>query len=352
MTVIKSSIDKIERVYSTATVGSPPHALLVASEGYGPCKLYAAPSFEPCVVDGNPGGTTDLCPHPRDDSIFFAVSGFVPVFDAAESHFNVVRRNGDGWLMTPIEKVPYLHRFDVLDRGGRLFLIGATLCESKKERDDWSSPGEVFVREIHADTFALGEPTSILGDQYVNHGFIRTVWDGREVYLISSRSGLWRLDIPRDPLGEWNAVQILDEPISDSAVCDIDGDGSDELAVISPFHGDTFRIMKPSGSSMEVVHSRSIEFGHVLWGGQINGIPSFILGYRKAEKALVLIRFVEGQFVETVLDTGGGPSQVSVYQDPFSCSILAANRATGIVDGEVALYTLFEDAEVLNNAIT
>jgi len=347
VTIVKSSLDMIERVYSTATLGTPPTALLAASEGYGPCKLYSTPSLDGVVIDGNPGGTTDLCPHPSDNDVFFAVTGFVPVFDAAQSHFNVVRRDGDEWSMTAIEKIPYLHRFDVLEKGGRLYLVGASLCERKDARDDWSSAGEVFVREIDPKTFALGERRNILGDLYVNHGFTRTVFRGREVYLISSRSGLHEIEIPDDPLGDWNTRQLLDEPMSDSAVCDIDGDGIDELATISPFHGDSFRILKPNGTAFEEMYSKKIEFGHVLWGGETNGVPSFFLGYRKAEMALVLIRFVDGRFVETAVDAGGGPSQITVFQNPCSCSVLVANRATGVVDGEVAVYTIFEDAQVM-----
>ncbi len=349
MTVVKASLGFIERVYSTAVVGSPPRGFIVGSEGDGDCTYYTVPGFDAVTVAGNPGGTTDICPHPTNGDVFFAVTGFKPVFQAPESHFNVVRRESDGtWRMHPVEKIPYLHRFDIIVRGGVLYLLAATLCSAKREIEDWSSPGEVFVAPLDSKTLRPGKRKTVLGDVTKNHGLTRTVVDGRDCFLISAETGLWKLTVPGDPMDDWAVEQWLDEPASDAAVCDIDGDGEVELAVVSPFHGDTFRILKRRDGGWETVYSREIAFGHVVWGGEINGIPSFLLGYRKLDEALLVLRSDQsGQIVETVIGTDIGPSQVSVIQETGSCSILSANRKTGKIDAEVALYTLFEDSIVV-----
>jgi hypothetical protein len=346
MTIIKESIDRIERVYSAAFMGPPASKkLLIASEGYGECKVYTLPDYRRQTVLGNPGGTTDLCPHPFDDSIFFAIGNFVPVFQAEEAKLVYVKNGKDGlWRMEPIRTIPFLHRIDVFAKNGKLYFVGATLCGAKKDKDDWSEPGKILVGEIDETTFELKNVRTVLDGLYRNHGFLRTEFNGRESYLVSGDKGAWVIPVPENPGEDWPSDKLFDFAVSDMAVCDIDDDGMEEPAVITPFHGDTFTIYKQTGKEYREIYSRKIEFGHVLWGGKVNGIPSFILGYRQADRKLLLIRRgAGGNFREYTIDTDCGPSQIACIQGLNCFHILSANRKVGIVDGEVALYTIFGD---------
>lgn len=347
MRVIKQKIDTIERVYATSFWGEPqPRKMLVASEGFGECKVISLPGFEKETVLNNPGGTTDLCPHPNDDSVFFAICGFIPVFKSEEAHFAYVKKNDGGeWEMKPIKKIPFLHRFDLVQRNQKLFFIGGILCGSKKNMDDWSDPGRVIVAEIDPATYELKNETVILEGLPRNHGFIRTSFKGVESCLISCDNGVWVIPFEESFPEKIKSWKLLDSPASDVAVFDIDGDGDDEIAMITPFHGNQFSIQKEVNGEYKSIYEREIEFGHVLWGGLVNGIPSFVLGYRKGNEQLLLLRNDgSGGFTETLIDDGAGPSQISGYQGVNCYHILSANRRTGNFVADVLLYTLFEES--------
>ena len=346
MRIVKQRIDQIKQIYAVAVTGTEEGLrLLAASEGLAECKVYAYPDFEARVVSGNPGGTTDLCPHPDTDSQFFAVTNFVPIFQAEKAKLVYVWKDTDDlWQMQDIAIIPFLHRFDVIRLDGKLVLVGATLCSSKQSQDDWSDPGEVFAAEIDESSFTLKNRRNILKDLVRNHGFTKTSFQGTDSYLISGDFGTYVLPIPPSFENEWVARRLFDEfPVSDIAAGDIDGDGEDEIALITPFHGSDFRILKPVNGEYREVYHRDIAFGHVLWFGEVNGIPSFVLGYREGDGQLLLIRSDgNGGFSETTLDTACGPSQIACFQEDDCFRILSANRKTGPIIGDVVLYTLYE----------
>jgi hypothetical protein len=345
MKVVKKKIDMIERVYAASFMGDTiPSEMLIASEGYGECKVYDLPDMQAHTVQGNPGGTTDLCPHPFKENVFFAISNFVPVFQAQEAKLVRVERDHSGeWTMHPIMDIPFLHRIDVFGKDGRIYFVGATLCGSKQDKDDWSDPGKVLVGEIDASSYELINLRPVLEGLLRNHGFIRTSFKGQDAYLISGDTGVKVLPVPAEPSNDWAGEELFDFAVSDVAVCDIDDDGDQEIGAILPFHGNRFVIFKQNGSEYESIYERKIEFGHVLWGGSLNGIKSFILGYRQSDQKLIVIRKGSDGFSEDLVDVDCGPSQIACAQGTGCFHILSANRKVGIVDGEVALYTLFEE---------
>ena len=346
MKVIKQKINEIERVYATSWLGGPqPRKLLVASEGFGECKVINLPDFSEKTVHGNPGGTTDLCPHPGDDSVFFAICEFLPVFKSENAKLVYVKMNSAGeWEMKTIKQIPFLHRIDVFKWEDKIIFIGGILCGSKKDADDWSDPGNVIMGEIDPVTFELKNETIILNGLTRNHGFIRTSFKGVDSYLISGDTGVWVIPLNEPVLQNIKPWKLFDFPVSDIAVVDLDGDGEEEIAMITPFHGSNFSILKKINGQYETVYTREIEFGHVLWGGSVNAIPSFILGYRKGDEKLLILRGDGSDgYTEYLVDEGAGPSQVSGYQGLSCFHILSANRKVGNIIGDVALYSVFEE---------
>lgn len=349
MTVVRQCIDKTERVYAVSFSGEPiPKKAFMASEGFGTCTVFDFAASRGREVLDNPGGTTDICPHPEDDRVFFAITNFLPVFKSQEAQLAFAKEEADGeWRMHAIKTLPFLHRIDIIAREGKLLFIGAILCGSKKDTDDWSDPGRILVGEIDQDSFELTRLSVVLDGLTRNHGFGKTGFNGEESYLITGDTGVWVMPIPKVLADGWHPRKLLDFPVSDMAVCDIDSDGSQEFGFISPFHGNAFSIQKYNGTIYEPVYAREIDFGHVLWGGLVNGIPSFILGYRQGDQKLLLIRCVDGErYTETVIDAACGPSQIACVQGLNCFHILSANRKTGNVLGEAVLYTLFEDGLV------
>ena len=60
----------------------------------------------------------------------------------------------------------------------------------------------------------------------------------------------------------------------------MDGDGEKELAVLAPFHGEKIDFYKKKDGRFEHVYSygKDAEFVHAIWGGDIGGVPTVIIG--------------------------------------------------------------------------
>ena len=74
----------------------------------------------------------------------------------------------------------------------------------------------------------------------------------------------------------------------------------------------------------------------MIWIGELFGRMSAVIGSRSGEKQLELIDLETQQ--RTVIETGVGPTQISVYEDGDVVRILSSNHGAG----EVVLYTLSE----------
>ena len=80
-----------------------------------------------------------------------------------------------------------------------------------------------------------------------------------------------------------------------------------------------------------------MDFGHVVWGGKLRGIPTIIGGYRRVEKELFIIQCEDKEnltFKTQVIEAGIGPSNVAVINEHDRDIIVSANRELG----EAALY--------------
>lgn len=340
MIINKKVLGTLERAYAAAIMEvNGVSNYLIASEGQGACLGFDENSLESSLVWDGPGGTMNIVAIPGRENEFIATQKFFPTFQAEESVIVHAKCNKAGlWTVKPIMKIPYLHRFDVFSIENKLFIFGATLCESKEFKDDWTKPGKVYIGEFSEEITSEITLKPVLEGITKNHGFCRGTWNAKDAYLVSGSEGVFAIYLPKTADGEWLSEQILDYEVSDIAVCDIDNDGIEELATIEGFHGSVGKIYKKIEGKLTVIHEHEYEFGHVVWGGTIANKPSFIIGGRKGNRDVVLFQRddITGNIVETLIDNTGGPSNIAVINKKDKDVILAANREIG----EIAIYEI------------
>jgi hypothetical protein len=172
--------------------------------------------------------------------------------------------------------------------GERLYFIGCTLATTKESREDWSSPGKIFVGEY---TGPGPLQVQVLKDGLTqNHGFSRLEREGRVTSLVTCQQGAFEVTPPQTPGAEWQVRQFMDWPISDIAAIDIDGDGELEFATIEAFHGSYYRVYKQAGGQWQKIyeHPEVSEFYHVVTGTTLAGNPVFLGGCRRGKTTAVL----------------------------------------------------------------
>ena len=313
--------------------------ILLATEGEGPCLAWVGPDHEgPHTVWAGPGGTMSMVPIPGTNGEFLAVQKFFRMFEWEEAKLVHVKPAGDGsYRVTDALHLPYIHRFDLLPVRDRLYFIGCTLATRKASREDWSSPGKIFVGEYRGPGPLQ---VSVLKDGLTqNHGYSRLERDGRVSSLVTCREGAYEVTPPQRAGAAWGVQQFMDWPISDIAAIDIDGDGELEFATIEPFHGSYFRVYKSvAGTYLKVYeHPEVSEFYHVVTGTTLAGKPVFVGGCRRGRQQLFYVQARQQEplvLQAEVIDEGVGPSNVHVMHEPGRDIIVSANREKA----EAALY--------------
>ncbi|HCM28999.1 MAG: hypothetical protein A2Z99_02025 [Treponema sp. GWB1_62_6] len=339
MAITKTVLAMLDKCYATAAmeIGGKLR-YIIATEGVGPCIAFSDDDHSAETVWEGPGGTMNIVPIPGRKDEFLATQDFVPTFQAKESKIVHVKYAVGAWTVAPLMTVPYLHRFDVCRVGAKCFLVGATLALYKEAREDWTKPGSVWVGELPEVLDGPFRINPVIGGITKNHGFCRGSWKGRDAYLVSGVEGVFVLYLPRTPDGKWESERILDHEVSDIAVCDIDGDGKLELAAVEPFHGSKGVIYKEMDGKLVPILEHEYEFGHVVWGGTIQGKPAFLIGGRKGNRELNWFGWdaATKTITRTLIDNSGGASNIAVWHKADRDVILAANREIG----EVALYEI------------
>lgn len=342
MKITKTVLGALDRAYATAIMEiNDKFNYVIATEGHGPCLMFDEITQESETVWDGPGGTMNIVPIPGRKNEFIATQDFTPTFQAKESKIVHAKCDDHGkWTVDPIMTIPYLHRFDVFMRHNKLCFIGATLCQDKESKDDWSKPGKVYIGEIDNEISKPFVLTPILEGLTKNHGFCRGVWQGRDAYLVSGSEGVFVLYLPKAEQDAWEIEQLLHHEVSDIAICDIDNDGIMELAAIESFHGERGIIYKYIKGKLLPIHEHQYEFGHVVWGGKILNKPSFIIGGRKGNRELNCFQVDDhsGEIKHFMIDNTGGPSNIAVLNKSNCDIILAANREIG----EIAIYEIRE----------
>ena len=341
----KKYLRDLHRCYATGSVKiDDQRHIVIATEGEGACYMYSGDNFEESTIWTEPGGTMCTVQVPGKNGDFLAVQNFFPTFNSENATIVWASRNADKtWNVKKILDLPYVHRFDILTANGVNYFIGATLCTTKKFKDDWSDPGKIYVGILPDDLNEKIELKVIKDGLTKNHGYCKTIWNGKESSVVTSEEGAFVITPPQNESEDWTVEQILDRPISDIEVIDIDNDGVDELVTIEAFHGNKFLINKKINDKYEVVYEypKEIDFAHAIWAGELRGVKTILGGYRRNEKELFYIQCDSVNplsFKYGVIDTGVGPSNVNVVNEKDRDIIISANREIG----EAALYIVTE----------
>ena len=324
---------------NSLVLNGQPHIVLASEAEGGSCRAWKAPDYTDshAIWDG-PGGTMSIVPIPGTNGEFLAVQKFFRMFDWEEAKVVHVRPlAGGGYKVTDILQLPYIHRFDLLTVGDRHYFIACTLATTKDSKEDWSSPGKIWVGE-YSGVGAL--EIRVLKDGITkNHGYSRLTQNGVMRGLVTGEEGAFEVTPPQRAGDEWTVKQIMDWPISDISAIDIDGDGELEFATIESFHGSYFRIYKKIAGKFAMIfeHPEVTEFYHVVVGATLAGEPVFIGGCRRGKQQLFYVRAKQSTPLEleaVLIEEGVGPSNAYVLHEKDRDVLVSANREKA----EAALY--------------
>ena len=342
MHIQKRFLTQMNRCYSANHIVVDGQArILVATEGEGPCMAWAGPEYGSAhEVWAGPGGTMSMVPIAGTNGEFLAVQKFFKMFQWEEAKVVHVRPGPDGgYQVTDLLHLPYIHRFDLLPVGDRLYFIGCTLATTKNAKDDWSDPGKIWVGEY---TGPGPLRLTVLKDGLTqNHGYSRLTRNGKVCSLVTCAQGAFEVTPPQQPGAEWQVQQVMNWPISDVSAIDIDGDGELEFATIEAFHGSFFRVYKRIDGAWRKIyeHPEVSEFYHVVQGTTLAGKPVFLGGCRRGKQQLFYVHATQTApllLQAEVIEEGVGPSNVHVMHEAGRDIIVSANREKA----EAALYVV------------
>lgn len=317
--------------------------IFVASQVIEKCVMFNSRGEDLKIVWENNGGTMALWPL-NEKPDFLAVQGFFKGFNANNATITKVIRNENGSFdMKSFIDLPYVHRICTVNVKNEKFLIAATLCEKKEFRNDWSSPGMVYIYQFQKDFSQKYILKPLIKNITKNHGMFIGKYNRKDVVMITGEEGVYEICLPIHHDDEWKINHIFNHEVSDISVFDIDQDGIDEIITIEKFHGNSVNIYKYIEGNYSIVYSFPVSFGHVVWSGNIFGKPSIILGYRGKNGALILLRKKPGKAYKMdiiYIDDSEGPANIDVLQEDDVFLIYS----TSIDNGRVILYELSESS--------
>ncbi len=340
----KIKLDDIDRCYAASTInaGGKFYAVFASESIDGPCYAYTGDNFEQKeVVWEKAGGTMSFVQIPERDGEFIAVQNFFPGFQSEGAKLVWGKRLSSGWEIKDLVSLPYVHRFDLFPIEDEIHIFAAILCGSKKERDDWSDPGYILTGKLPARPEDGMSFRKIYSGQNKNHGYCRGRWQGKDAGFWTSEDGLFAAAAPEKKDGEWQITKLIDRPISDVALCDLDGCGCDELITIEPFHGNRFVVNKKTSSGYEIAwtYPNEIDFAHTVTGCRLLGKPAVIGGIRQKNCELFVLRYEkEKGFFTELVEEGVGTSNAVAVNTGSGDIIIAANHTKN----EAAVYRVKE----------
>ncbi len=346
MKIEKIVLDDFFRAYAVGSVEIDQELhIIVASEAIdGKCVAYHGKNFDQKkTLWEDQGGTMSIVHIPNTNGEFLAVRNFFPGFNALTAKVVHVKPKEGGFIISDFISLPYLHRFDIIESNGVNYFIGATLCTSKTEREDWSNPGKVFVGILPKDLSEGMEVTPIMHNLYHNHGYYRSTYEGNDAAYVTSDEGVFVFIPPKHSKESWEMHHIIQTKVSDVAVLDIDQDGNNEILSIEPFHGNQMHIYKKIKNQYEIVYTvdRPLEFAHAIAGTTLRGEKAFVCGIRRLNAELFYITYnqITKSYDITLIDEKVGTANVSIVNEEDRDIIIASNNTIH----QAALYIFTKD---------
>ncbi|MDK2809029.1 MAG: hypothetical protein PWP24_1766 [Clostridiales bacterium] len=352
MRIEKKVIANLTKCYSIAplTLHGEEH-FLVAAEKTDECLLFDLDGNQTDVIWHEPGGTMSMVQVPGSDGQFLATQKFYSPNDSMEAKIVIVTPQTDGsWEIRTLVELPFVHRFDVVTCEGIHYLIACTIKSGHAYKEDWTSPGKIYVAKLPED---LGEYSkehqlelSVLKEGLTrNHGYYKMEINGIPTCIISAENGVFQLTPPHKEQTDWNIKELLNQPASDAVLVDFDQDGELELGVIAPFHGGNIMIFKETQGIYKKVYEYEKEalFSHAIYGGMLCGTPSLVIGHRQGERNLMVFTYdkEKADYTVTIIDRDCGPANVYHFVTAGVEKMVATNRE---ID-EVALYEWKEEKD-------
>lgn len=302
---------------------------LFASEVKASCLAFDGEELSRETVWTDAGGTMAMVLLPGKTDAFLAIQNFFPPFAAADSRIVWVEREASGtYRVTEYLCLPYLHRFGLVTRAGKTWLVLATLCREKANKDDWSKPGSVYVAALTNSPEETPVYREILGGQFHNHGFFTGIVNGVNAAAIGSDQGAFLL-IPPESDEEWTVRQLTDRPTGEAWLEDLDGDGAQELITIEAFHGSDLKVyhLDTAGDYREAwCLPEKLEFAHALWCGRLWGSVCGICGSRRGTAPLLRFFWDKGSYHAELIEAGASAANVWVGEHRGEQCLLSANH--------------------------
>lgn len=343
MKIHKKVLDTMERCYAASSleVDGRLYAVLASEAINGPCYAYTGEDFsQKEIIWKNAGGTMSLLHIPGTNGEFIAVQRFFPGFKSEDAKLVWGKRDPQvGWVVKDLASLPFIHRFDLFRIEDDIYILAATLCGSKKEREDWSDPGKIYVGKLPTAPESGVEFVPILEKLYKNHGYCKGNYEGREAGYVTCDGGIYVIQPPLEKNGEWKTSLLMDCPVGDVAICDLDGDGADEMTTIEPFHGDKFLVRKKVGEEYQTLYTynKGVQFAHSVTACTLRGKPSVVCGVRRGDGDIFILQRGgddDGWCQATIVEHGAGVSNAAVINRSDMDIIISANHSRN----EAALY--------------
>ncbi len=343
----KKVIANLEKCYAIAPLKYyDKDFFIVAAEKQDPCLLFDMDGNQVDTIWTEPGGTMSMVQVPETNGQFLATHKFYSPNDSKEAKIVIVTPVVLGnWNIRTLVELPFVHRFDIVSRNGVNYLIACALKSGHEFKEDWSSPGKVYVAELPKTLCDFNENnqlkmTVLKDDMLKNHGYYKVKENGVDTCVVSAENGVFRFTPPAESGGEWTIETLLESPASDAVLVDLDGDGEKELAVLAPFHGATIAIYKKIDGEFTKVYEyeKEAKFLHAIFGGELCGKPALVIGHRQGERNLLAFTYDKdaNTYKAEILDEDIGPTNVYKLEKDGKDIIISANREIN----EIAMYTI------------
>ena len=319
---------------------------IVASEKKYPCYLFDEDGNKLDEIWNGPGGTMSATQIPGSNGVFLATQKSYSPNDAKEAEMVMAKPTAEGWKVQTVAKLPFLHRFDILERNGHRYILACCMKSDHEYKDDWRFPGATYATKLPDDLADWNEDQRldfklVKDNMLKNHGYTKQIVSGVETGIVACDEGCFRFWPPEEEDGTWNIEQLTSEGASDALFGDWDGCGKEELITISPFHGDTVSIYKEVSGKLEKVWTfpQKMTFAHAICSVKTNGREYALIGWRREERDLVLIDGYDGVWKTTTIDKDVGSANAYYLKVGEKDVIISANREIN----EIAYYTIKEN---------